>query len=418
MASWVSILQSNIHLNKIKIMKKSILFLLAAILLISCSKQSSTPADVLDASRSRLPKPAPVPVPAPTPAAGSLNVGDGSSDLTISGSYPAGSTIVVKAGTYNKGGGISISGLSNVTIQLTGVILDGLNQTQPGFYNVLKLDNLTNVTIVGGTTQNCGYHQMYINSRCVGLVISGHTFSNNLQGFQVGSNLTWDGTDNTVFLLNSALRNCSFINNPGGILQSGNINGTITDLTKNLEVSGCTITGGNAGNYINIVSDNAKVFNNTIKDVNLNLTNDNRVFLFEGTAQVHDNTATNIGSSHFCATWSVSFGSTVETSNFYNNICSGSWRYSSFEFQEFAQFNIPGKTTKANLVINNNTCSNLNTSHWTNFNATFVDSYQFGLMGGQITLTNNIGHSWFPVPATNVFWNMAQPYVLGGNSYN
>jgi uncharacterized protein YjlB len=401
-------------------MKKPILFLLAAVLLISCSKQSSTPADVLDASRSRLPKPAPVPTPTPTPVAGALNVGDGSSDLTISGTYPAGSTIVVKAGTYNKGGGITVNNLSNVTIDLTGVVLDGLGQSSAGYYNVLTLNTCTNVTVKNGTTQNCGYHQMYINGKTSGVSIVGHTFVKNLQGIQIGSGLVWDGTDNTVNLLNSAITNCTFTNNDAGIGAWGDIsNGKLTDVTKNLTVSGCTITGGNPGDILWIgAGDNVQIFNNIISNTDQAMTNDNRLFLVQGTAEVYGNTVTNAGSAHFAAVWSVSLGTTVKTSHFYNNVCSGSWRYSSFEFQEFASNAISGKTTKANLVIDGNTCSNLNTSRWTGFNATFIDSYQFGLMGGQITLTNNIGHNWFPVPSTNVFWNMAQPYVLGGNSYN
>ena len=348
-----------------------------------------------------------------------VNVGDGSSNLIISGTYPAGTQIVVKPGTYNQGGGITINGLSNVTVDLTGVILDGLNHTSAGYYNILSLSNLTNVTITNGTTQNIGYRDLYLGGRNVGLYIVGHTFSGNYEGcwFYDGNNTTWDGTDNTVALLNSGFRNCVFTNS-NYIINGGNIaNGAVTGLIKNFEFSGNTISGGNGGDYLSIVCDNALIFNNTMKDVNLGITNDNRAFHVTGTAQVHDNTATNIGYSHFAAVWSVSFGTTVETSNFYNNICNGSMKYSSFEFQEFANYAITGKTTYADLVIDNNTCSNLNTSGQTAWPAFFIDNYMFGVMGGHVTLTNNKGSNWLPIPPAGVYWNQAQPTVSSGNSY-
>lgn len=348
-----------------------------------------------------------------------VNVGDGSSNLIISGSYPAGTQIVVKPGTYNKGGGITISGLSNVTVDLTGVILDGLNHTSAGYYNILSLNNLTNVTITNGTTQNVGYRDLYLGGRNVGLYIVGHTFSSNYEGCWLsdGNNTVWDGTDNTVALLNSGFRNCTFINS-AYIINGGNIaNGAITGLVKNFEFSGNTISGGNGGDYISIVCDNALVFNNTLKDINLGITNDNRAIHITGTAQIHDNTATNIGYSHFAAVWSVSFGTVVKTSNFYNNTCNGSMKYSSFEFQEFATYSIPGKTTYADLVIDNNICSNLNTSGQTAFPALFIDNYMYNVMGGHVTLTNNKGSNWLPVPPTGVYWNLAQPTIVSGNSY-
>jgi hypothetical protein len=68
-----------------------------------------------------------------------VNVGDGSSNLSISGNYPSGTQIVVKPGTYNQGGGITINGLSNVSIDLTGVILDGLNHSSAGYYKTILL---------------------------------------------------------------------------------------------------------------------------------------------------------------------------------------------------------------------------------------------------------------------------------------
>jgi hypothetical protein len=385
-------------------MKKVSLFIsFVTFILISCSKSG---VDITAASTLTTPIAVQQPVVTPPVAPNTVNVGDGSSNLIISGSYPSGTTIVVKPGTYNKGAGITINNLSNVTVQLTGVILDGLNQTQAGFYNALTINSLTNVTISGGTTQNCGYHDLYINGRNTGVVLTGHTFKNNLQGISATSGIIWDGTDNTVALLNCAIRNCSFINCEANNL-GGNITGsTIKELVKNMEISGCTFKGGNA-----------MLFNNVIDSINLNMTNDNRLFLFVGTASVHDNTVTHY-QGHFAGVWSVSFGTTVETSNFYNNTCSNGRRYSAFEFQEFAMYAIPGKTTHADLVVNNNNCSNLNLDHWnTGFNASFIDNYQYGLMGGSVTLTNNTGSNFFPVPAVGIYWNLAKPSVVNGNTY-
>ena len=346
-----------------------------------------------------------------------VNVGDGSSNLIITGSYPAGTQIVVKPGTYNQGGGITINGLSNVTVDLTGVTLDGLNKSSNGYYNILWLSNLNNVTILNGTTQNVGYRSLSLSGRNVGLVINGHTFSNNNEGCWINQGTVWDGTDNTVILLNSAIRNCKYINS-SYIISSGGIGGgNVTDLFKNFEFSGNTISGGNGGDYLTINCDNALIFNNTLQDVNLALTNDNRCFRVTGTAQIHDNIANNIGSSHFAAVWSVSYGTTVKTSNFYNNTCNGSTKYSSFEFQEFSNYAISGKTTYADLVVDNNTCTNLNTSGQTGWLPFFIDNYMFGLMGGHVTLTNNKGANWTPAPAPGIFWNMQAPTVSSGNSY-
>lgn len=401
-----------------KTMKKVSLFIsLVTFIFISCSK---TGVESTAAATSTTPITIQQPVVTPPPVApNTVNVGDGSSNLVISGTYPSGTTIVVKPGTYNKGAGITLNNLSNVTVQLTGVILDGLNQTQAGYYNILTLNSLTNVTITGGTTLNCGYRDLVFNGRNVGVVLTGHSFKNNLQGIFASSGIVWDGTDNTVALLNCAIRNCSFINCDANNL-GGSINGnTISELVKNFEISGCTFKGGNAGDifFMNVV-DNAMVFNNVIDSVNLNMTNDNRLFLFVGTASVHDNTVTNY-QGHFAGVWSVSFGTSVETSNFYNNTCSNGRRYSAFEFQEFAIFNIPGKTTHADLVVNNNTCSNLNLDQWWNgsFACNFIDNYQYEVMGGNVTLTNNKGSNFFPIPASGIYWNLTKPTVVSANTY-
>jgi hypothetical protein len=348
-----------------------------------------------------------------------VHVGDGSSDLIITGSYPEGTLIVVKPGTYNKGGGIQLDQLSNVTVQLTGVILDGLNKTQAGYYNVLSLNNLTNVIVTGGSTINNGYRQLYINGKTEGLIITNHSFKNNSEGIFTSAGIEWTGTDATTAFKNCGIINCSF-DNCGGSTIGGTVDAStnrVMDLVKNFEISGCTWNGGNPGTSFYFPAiDSARVYDNNFKNVNLNTTNDNRVFIFAGSAECYNNSITNY-QGHFAALWAVSFGNTAKTSHFYKNNCNGSLKYSAFEFQEFARLNIPGKTTYGNLVVNQNKCSNLNTEHHTEFDANFIDNYEYGLMGGHVTLTNNIGSNFFPIPQPGIFWNLAKPSVVSGNTY-
>jgi hypothetical protein len=390
-------------------MKKSILLLLPFILLAACQKTIETAVEESEADnivrestalRNR-----------------TVYVGDGSSNLTISGNYASGTTIVVRPGTYNKGGGITIKGLSNVTIQLTGVILDGINQTQPGFYNVLQLENLKNVTIKGGTTQNCGYRQLYLSNKIDGLVLTGHVFKNNAEGIFTSGGTVWDGTDATVPFKNISFRKCSFINCGSSSIGGGVDNNTVTDLVRNFEISSCTITDANPGSAFYFPAiDNALVFNNILARINLGLTNDNRIFLFTGTAEFYGNKITQY-QGHLAASWAVSFGTVKKTSHFYNNNCNGSLKYSAFEFQEFDRLNIPGKTSISDLVVSGNTCANLNTEHHDEFAANFIDNYEYGLMGGHVSLLNNIGSNFYPIPQPDVFWNLAKPLVATGNTY-
>lgn len=391
------------------VMKKPILFLLPIILLAACQKSIET-AVVEPVSENIVRESTAL-------RNRTVNVGDGSSNLTISGNYASGTNIIVKPGTYNQGAGITIKNLSNVTIQLTGVILDGINQTHPGFYNVLQLENLKNVTIKGGTTQNCGYRQLYLSNNIDGLVVTGHVFNNNAEGIFTSGATVWDGTDATVPFKNIAFRNCSFTNCGSSSIGGGVNNHTVTDLVRNFEISNCTISDANPGSAFYFPAiDNALVFKNTLARINLELTNDNRIFLFTGTAEFYGNKITQY-QGHLAASWAVSFGSVKKTSHFYNNNCNGSLKYSAFEFQEFDRLNIPGKTTISDLVVSGNTCANLNTERHDEFAANFIDNYEYGLMGGHVSLLNNKGSNFYPVPAPNVFWNLAKPAIVSGNTY-
>ena len=385
---------------------------------VSCGKKSegTTTADV-----GAIVTPPVVTPPIVTPPAGPIvNVGDGKSTVTIDGkvtTYAAGTTIIVKAGTYANG--INIQNLTGVTVQGTDVILDGLSQSKDGFYNCLNLNNLTNVTISGFTTKDNGYRMVNINSRMVGLTLNQLTFTNCNQGFSIsgGQNIVWDGTDNTVNLLNFSVTNSTFNNCGGSGLGGGIENGKITNMIKNLVISGNTFTGGNPGDIFECQAvDGFQIFNNTITGVNLNSIVDNRLFMMTGNGDAYNNKFTNY-EGHAIGIWPLTFGTTPKTCHIHNNTCIGSTRYAAFEMQEFAAYAIPGVTTHADLIVDSNIAGNMNTSQWTGYPGTFIDNYQFGYLGGSTTLTNNVGYNWFPQPTLPYLWNLAAPAVVAGNVY-
>jgi hypothetical protein len=360
-----------------------------------------------------------------SPSIPTVNVGDGKSELTIDGkttAYAAGTLIVVKAGTYPAG--INIQNLTGVTVQGAGVILDGLNQSSAGYYNTLNLSNLNNVTITGFKTQNSGYKCLNINTRVVNLTLDGLSFTNCLQGIGVTNipNTIWDGTDATVVLLNLSITNCTF-DNVSTSYFGGNIGGgsggtgKINNLVKNLVISKTVFKNYDGGDaFQGFAVDGFNINNCTFSNVNATNNYDNRLISMVGYGDVHDNTCDTY-EGHFAAVNPVSFGTTLQTSHFYNNVCTNSRRYAAFEFQEFAVNLIPGVTSKSNLEVYNNVAGNINTDQWTGYPGTFIDNYQFGLIGGQVSLTNNTGYNWFPAPVNNVLWNLAVPAVATGNVY-
>ena len=267
-----------------------------------------------------------IPVP---PAVNTVSVGDGTHGFTIDGkvtTFPLGTKIVVKPGIY--AGGINIKNLTGVTVDGTNVTLDGLNKSKDGFYNTLSLTNLTNVTISGFATKNVGYHSLYINSRMVGLTLDSLTFTNCEQGifFSTPSPMVWDGTDNSVAILNMKISNSTF-DNASNIYIGGTVgNGQVTNLVKGLEVFGCTFKNVDGGNILQSgAADKFNVHNCTFSNLNATYNGDTRIISMVGNGDVHDNTCNNY-EGHFAAVNPASFGSTLETSHFYNNVCPNSSR--------------------------------------------------------------------------------------------
>lgn len=395
---------------------------------ITFSDGTTTSSDVNTGFVIALPVPIIIPPPVTSPpivttppvtTGNTINVGDGSSNLIVDGTkYPAGTVVTIKSGTYNKGSGITIQNTNGITVNAIGVILDGLSQAKTGYGNSLNISNVVNTNIVGLTVQNNGYHPVYFNTKMVGLTLTNCNFINNSQAFYLQNNVVWDKTDNTVVMFNCAFRGCSF-NNSSLFGGQGGLDGkSVTSLFKNIEISGCNFSNLDGGNLIQLNAvDGFNIFNNTVKNINATNNNDNRLFMLIGNGVAHDNSFDTI-EGHAIAVWPVSFGSTVTTSVISKNTINNSRRYAAFEMQEFATFNIPGLTTKSNLVVDSNTVTNINTDHWTGYPGTFIDNYQFGLMGCQTTLTNNKGSNWFPVPVNNQYWNLGAPTVNTGNTYN
>jgi len=356
-----------------------------------------------------------------TSAANTIVLGRGAGFLIIDGAnntYPPGTRIIVKPGIYTNG--LIVQNLKDVTICGKDVTIDGLSQTEEGFNSCLNISKLTNVTITGFTTQNNGYRMLNINSRMVNVTLDSLSFINCNQGIYVNNNnkLIWDGTDATVNLLNFKITNSEFINCGTNDLNGGIEKGYVFNLVKNLVVSNNIFSGGNPGNLIACRAvDGFKIFHNTIDGINPINNDDNRLMMMTGNGDAYENKFTNY-EGHAIAVWPVSFGKVVKTSHFYNNTCIGARRYAAFEFQEFREYAIRGVTTKSDLIVNNNTCGDINTDHWTDYPGTFIDNYQFGYMGGKVTLTNNKGYNFFPAPTNNVYWNLAKPAVVYGNIYD
>lgn len=342
-----------------------------------------------------------------------LTVGSG---LTIDGnatSYAAGTTIHITGGTF--AAGISLNNLTNVVIDATGVILDGLSNTSDGYFNVVSLSNCNNIIVRGYEVKDCGYLMGYIDQRALNIVFDRVNYNNCTQGFNVtnSNNLAWDGTNaSTLNIIGATCINSTFTNCDGSIGFGGTTSGTdgsatIINGTRNIVVSGNTWTGGNPDNILVLFADYCEIYNNRVDALNLDRTNDVRAVIINGWGKVYNNYVTNIW-GHFCALWPISFHGSKETSSFDHNICLGSLKYSTFEFQEvggsMGTYSISG-----DLNIDSNTCGDLNTTHYEGFDGNFVDSYQFGTYSGVLNVNNNLGYNFFNVPPTNP--STGRPYV-------
>lgn len=361
-----------------------------------------------------------------TPPGTAIAVGTPGKALTIDGAktaYKAGAVLTVKPGNYPS---VLLQNLTSATVDLTGVMLDGVAITNKnGFYNVMTLGKLTHVSIVGGTTQNIGYFSMYITGQLTDVTLTGATFKNCVQGWHTDKKYVWDGTDATLIANGLKVLNCTFNAAPLGDFSSVLDGKNVTNLLKGLELGAITFININSGEIINAAVDGYTVHDNKISNIDATSKDDIRLFKLTGNGDAYNNTFTNIY-GHALADWSCSYGATIKTSHYYNNTVNGSRKYAMFEFHEYAAFVIPGKTTKAHLIIDGNTADNLGTDgvavNGTDFAPTFIDNYahinaQDGALGGNVTLTNNKGSNWTPAPKLPVLWNLIAPDTYSNNTY-
>ncbi len=330
-----------------------------------------------------------------------------------------GSVIVLAPGNY---AGINIQNISNVTINMEGVILDGGN-TKDGFDKILSLANCKNVNFTGLLTQNIGYFSGYINSQLSNITFTNFAYKNCQQGWHTDLKQVWDGTDNTLLIDGIKWVNCTWDNAPigdfGGILDGKNV----TNLIKNLEIAGGGVSNFDGGEIINAAVDYYNVHDMKVNNIDATSNLDIRLFKFIGNGDAKNNAFTKIY-GHAIACWSVTYGSVVKTSNYTNNTLDGSRKYGMFEFHEYAAFVITGKTTKAHLIINGVQADNLDTDGaYTDFPATFIDNYahinpQDGALGGNVTLMNAHGSKWGTPPKLPTVWNLVKPDFMSGNTYN
>lgn len=414
-------------------MKKSLIFLI--LLLQGCLAIAQTTTTVtphLDTVIQTIkPYKVPVvqPVTPPPPITNSAIINwDGKNWLTINGGYTPGTIVTVKGPGTIIHAGINLSNIPGVTVRLNSVVLDGNIAGNGGYYMCLTVDtNVNNMRIEGLTTQNNGYHSIWFNKPTVGVALDSCTFINCAQGLVYnGGSVIWDGTDKTVIFNGFSITN-SIFNNVGQNSLGGSWNNpkAVINLSKNFTFSHNTVNGGNPGDiWFNQAIDGYNITYNNVSGVNLTDPTieayDNRLFLMVGDGGNYSFNNVDNSSGHAYGAWPVNFGSVQKPITIHDNTFTNSKRYAMTEMQEFANYIIPGITiTVASLVIMNNTAGNLGLDKWTGYAPTFIDNYQgIALNNGcQVTLTNNIGYNWFPVPAKNVFWNLTKPTIVSGNVY-
>lgn len=351
----------------------------------------------------------------------------------INGGYAVGAILTFAPGTYQTQ--ITVQNLTGVTLDLTGVILDGGSFPYNGG-NVLNIQSCNNILIKGLRTQNCSNHAGTVTGKFTGVYFDGLIYDNCYQAVQFSnsSSINWDGTDSTVTYFNISFLNTLFnnmsndptVSDPNGngnasVSFNNGIYTSVSDLSKNLLIAGNSFVGGNPGNMLsNQAIDKYLIHNNLFSGLNHNLTYDTRLCYMGGNGDVSYNRVDNCR-GHFAACFGVSFGTIKKVSNFHHNVVTNSLRYSSFEFQEFSyNYDFNTRTLTCDLNVYNNTVGNLNIDNWlpignASFYTGFLDNYGSS-RGALISLTNNLGWDWNH-KADNIVWNLATPSTVTNNQY-
>lgn len=349
--------------------------------------------------------------PPPVNTGTGTNVGTGNGSLVIDGAKTAyKSPIAIKPGNYSS---ITIQSLSNVDVIGTGVIINGAS---------LTLAALNTSKISGITVQNVKGDYMTVNSRLANVTIDTFTAINCTGQFRVNYKVNWDGTDNTVQLLNLTFTKCTF-NNVGTLYLDGSVwSGPIVNMVKNLEVANCAWLNSDAGNMIDSRAvDGFKIHDNTFTNINVNNRNvDTRLVMMVGHGDAYNNTFTET-CGHSIAINPLSFSKSVRSKfSFYKNVTNHTYKYSQYEVQQFAE-QLTSQTQACDGSIDSSVAKDINTDHY-DFNGAVVDNY----VGSNpaikdaciLSLTNCTLQNAYQKTAPPIsFWNGPAPASSSGNVY-
>lgn len=325
--------------------------------------------------------------------ANSIEIGNGSGDLTIDGNdskIQGKNLILIKPGTYNYITIKNISGNINSPVFIKNA---GLVNIRSGMETI----NVSNVTIAGDNTpsieygfnfHDIAYRAIVLSGKMSGLTLKNLSFKNvrDYVIFADLSNLRHTGSADTRVegfkILNSKFDNAANIEFKGNF-GSGQDNG----LVKDLEIAHNIIVNNNGGNfaYFSNVQD-YNIHHNVADNINSTQNQHNGIFHMIGNGKFHNNKFTNYQGNMIRA-WVFSRGSSPATIEIYNNIAHNTRKYGAFEIQGFDRYIVPGKSTVVNAKVYNNTAGKMNTSK--DWEGAMLDLYNFG---GTLEYYNNLGY--------------------------
>jgi hypothetical protein len=330
-----------------------------------------------------------------------VNIGAGSGSLTLDGRLMnlRGNVLVrIKEGSYET---ITLKNLiadtdKRIYIKSTGVVR---------VLEAMYTDNLKDVTISGELNgdvshaikfENIIYRAIQMNGGLCGVTLKNITFKN-VNNYVIagersnGKDFANLGTIETKTRTFKIL-NCLF-DNTGSIVFGGNFNKDKqedTGLFQDVEIAYNTFQNTDAGSvcwFTNV--QNYNIHHNVVNNVNPTNNNHNGIFSMEGNGNFHHNKLTNY-QGNAIRMWLYARGTVPTTNSIYNNVCYNTRKYGAFELQEFDRNIMPGKTTRVNMRIFNNTVGKMNTSK--DWEGQVLDLYN---ISGSVEYYNNLGFELF-----------------------
>lgn len=344
----------------------------------------------------------------PSPNNTTIEIGNGSGDLTIDGrqsTYNGIRLIFIKAGSYNTITVRNLEGQVNSPIEIK-------NSGEVTIRASLDISNISNVTFSGGHNseisygfifKDISYRAIILNGKVNGLTLQNLSFQNVKDYVIFGGNskVNYQGDENTrterLKILNSKF------NNVGSIWFDGNLgSGEDRGFVKDVEIAHNIFENTNWGILVQFSNvQDYNVHHNIVNNVNANNNEHNGIFLMAGNGKFHNNKFTNYQGNALRA-WVYSRGSTPATIEIYNNIMYNSQKYGAFEIQGFSRYIVPGVSTHVNAKVYNNTVGKMNTSK--DWEGVILDLYNYG---GTLEYYNNLG---FELYHTKSIGNMINNY--------